>query len=93
MLRGSGPAGEYAVWQAALLTEIADRLSDDGAALVISHGGIVEAGAVALLPDADHESCGEAIGYVEWVRLQFSGGRCTVVQMLRVPSRDYLVEN
>lgn len=93
MLLGSGPAGEYAVWQAELLTEIAGRLPDDGAALVVSHGGIVEAGAVALLPDADHESWGEAIGYVEGVRLHFDGGRCTGVQMLRVPPREYLVEN
>lgn len=46
-----------------------------------------------LLPDADHDSWGEAIGYVDGVRLQFDGWRCTGVQMLRVPPGEYLVEN
>jgi len=93
VLLGSGPAAEYATWQAELLTEIARRLPDDGAALVVSHGGIVEAGAVALVPDADHESWGEAIGYVEGVRLHFDRERCSRVEMLRVPPSEYLVEN
>ena len=92
-LLGSGPAGEYAAWQPVVLREIAGRLPDEGAALVISYGGIVEVSAIALLPNADHASWGEAFGYAEGVRLRFEGERCTDVELLRVPQSEYLVEN
>ena len=93
VLLGGGPAGEYAGWQAQLLKKIAGRLPADGAALLVSHGGIVEASAIALSPHADHESWGEAFGYVEGVRLRFEGEHCVEVELLRVPQSEYLVEN
>ncbi len=92
-LTGDGSAGRFAREQAALLRALAGRLSPDGAALVVSHGGIVEAGAVALLPDADHASWGPAIGYVEGIRLHFEGERCVAAELLRVPDADYRVLN
>ncbi|HJN92495.1 MAG TPA: hypothetical protein QGF05_07190 [Dehalococcoidia bacterium] len=93
VLLGDGAAGEFAAAQAELLVEIAAGLPPDGAALIISHGGIVEAGAVALLPQADHAAWGPAIGYVEGVRLHFDGVRCQRAELLRLPADLYLVEN
>jgi hypothetical protein len=54
-----------------LLTGIAKGLADDQAALIITHGGIVELAAVACLPEADHAAWGPACGYCEGVRLSY----------------------
>jgi hypothetical protein len=93
VLLGDGPAGHFARSLAEVLRGIARRLPADGAALVVSHGGIVEAGAIALLPDADHQAWGPAIGYVEGIRLVFDGDTCVHAEPLRVGVDDYLVMN
>lgn len=72
---------------------LAMRLPDDGAALVVSHGGVVELSAVALLPNSDHQSWGAPIGYAEGIRLFFEEGRCIGGEPLRVGPDDYLVES
>ncbi len=92
-LLGDGPAGDFARQQADILRVIAKSLPETGAALVISHGGVVEAGAVALRPDADHQAWGPAIGYVEGVRLVFDGEDCVGEELLRVGPDDYCVIN
>ena len=78
---------------ARLFEAIANDLPSGGAALVVSHGGVVEMSALALLPDASHESLRKPIGYAEGVRLGFEDGRCVGAEALRVSERDYLVEN
>lgn len=88
---GKGPAGHFARGQAAVLRDIARRLPADGAALVVSHGGIVEAGAIALLPEVDHQAWGPAIGYVEGIRLFFDSASCVRAEPLRVGEDDHLV--
>ena len=92
-LLGDGPAGKFAPAQAELLAGIAASLSPEGSALIVSHGGIVEAGAVALLPDADHAAWGPAIGYVEGIRLHFDGAYCQRAELLRLATDRYLVES
>ena len=56
--------------------------------LAISHGGIVEAAAVACLPDADHAAWGDTLGYCEGVRLVFDGERFVRGEILRVCRGD-----
>ena len=85
-------AGFTAVLARELLA-IAAGLPDGGAALLVSHGGLVELSAAVLLPDADHRSWGPPIGYAEGIRLIFEGGRCTGAEPLRVAPADYFVEN
>lgn len=59
-------------------------LPDGGRALVVSHGGIVEAGAIGcLMPDVP--ALNEPFfGYCEGARLTFDGERVIDVQILRI---------
>lgn len=70
---------------AAFHGNVAMSLPDGGRALVISHGGFIEASAVGCLPDADHESWGRSCNYCEGVRLTYDEGRFTACEVLRVP--------
>jgi broad specificity phosphatase PhoE len=74
----------FAAAQAQLLRGIAASLSDGGAALIISHGGVLEVGAVACAPDADHPAWGPHLDYCEGVRMAFDGERCVSAEVLRV---------
>lgn len=82
--RRGGSAGRYVYQQAAIITEIARSLSDGGAALVVSHGGIVEAQTVGCLPDADYAGWGGFCSYCEGAWLQFDGQRFVAGEVLRV---------
>lgn len=84
-IRRGGAASKFAAAQAELWRQIAAELPTGGRALIISHGGIVEAGAVACLPDADHASWGAHCDYCEGVRLAFDGRRFVSGEILRVP--------
>ena len=71
--------------QAQLVRSIAEGLPEDGHALIVSHGGIIELGVVGLLPDLDYSGWGPACDYCEGVRLFFLGPDCTGAQLLRLP--------
>ena len=71
--------------QARVLGRLAASLPEGGHALVVSHGGIVEAQVVGCLPDYDYSAWGATCGYCEGVRLRFDGGRFTGATLLRVP--------
>jgi broad specificity phosphatase PhoE len=69
---------------AGILRRIADSIPDEGRALVVSHGGIIELGVVGLLPDYDFSAWGMSCGYCEGVRLHFEGETCTGADILRL---------
>jgi broad specificity phosphatase PhoE len=83
--RAGGLAERYVRLQGRLMGAIAAALPEDGRALVVSHGGIVEASAVGCRPDDDFAGWGRACGYCEGVRLSFEGDRCVAAEPLRVP--------
>jgi hypothetical protein len=56
------------------------------AALVVAHGGGIEPGLVACLPDADHESWGAPLGQCDGARLGFDEDRFVSVVFSRVPA-------
>jgi broad specificity phosphatase PhoE len=64
-VRKDGAAAQYSYQLAHIYRQLADDLPEGGSALVINHGGVLELGAVACLPDADHASWGEHFGYCE----------------------------
>ena len=74
--------GEMRAW----LAKVAAALPDGCAALMLSHGGVIESIGAACLGDGV-SGWGEAVRYVEGVRLTFdrTAGRCIGGTVLRVP--------
>jgi broad specificity phosphatase PhoE len=84
LVRASRAMGEFARHQAALWRRELEKVPDGGALLLISHSGIVEAGAVAALPRIAR-AWGPPPGYLEGVRLTWDGGRWVSGEVRRVP--------
>ena len=83
-LANDGPTAKYARKLAEFYRSVVEALPDGGSALVINHGGIVEAGAVGCMPDAEHESWGRYADYCEGVCLTFDGEKFIKAEILRV---------
>ncbi len=92
VLLGGGAVGAFARKQARVWRAIVERVPDAGAALLVTHGGVVEAGAVAATPEAAHAAWGEAIAYCEGVRLMFDDGAFRDVEMLRVFGHERVID-
>lgn len=87
-LRQGGATARFGTALAALWRAFIEAVPEGGRALMITHGGIVECGAVACLPEADHAAWGPACGYCEGVRLAFDGEKFVAAEIRRVePSR------
>jgi broad specificity phosphatase PhoE len=78
----------FAREQAEHWREVVHELPEIGAALLVSHGGVIEMGAVGcLLADGvtvDFKAWGGPLHYCEGVRVHFTGNRCTGGEVLRV---------
>ena len=84
VIHQGGVAAQYANQLVTVFTKLANYLMDGRAALVINHGGILEMGAVACLPDADHFKWGSHFDYCEGIRLFWAGGKFVDGEVLRV---------
>ena len=91
-VNGLTAGAELAEAQSDLWRSVVERVDNGQRALIVTHGGFVEFGAVASVPSADHGAWGDAIGYCEGVRLTFEG-EFTECQILRVPEEYRLIEN
>lgn len=60
------------------------RAGTAGAALVVSHGRVIETGLVTCFPDADHHLWGAPFNHCEGVRLRLDGDRFLVPELLRL---------
>lgn len=80
----SDSARQYVQAQANLWRSLVSDLPDGAAALAISHGGVIEAGAIACFPAADFSAWGRAFSYCEGVRLAFDGQQWASIEILRV---------
>ena len=83
VLRGGAPK-RYAERLFAWYTHLAESLPDGGAALVITHGGVVEIGAVTCFPDANHAAWGNYVECCEGVRMEWDDGKFIDIEILRV---------
>lgn len=83
-IRRSGAAAQYAGQLATYYATLANGLDEDGVALVINHGGVVELGVTACFPDADYEAWGDAVDYCEGARLFWEDTKCMSAELLRV---------
>jgi broad specificity phosphatase PhoE len=66
-------------------TRAVQAVPEGAAALVVCHGGGIELGLVACLPDADHGSWGAPFSHCDGARLGFEDGRFVSVQFRRAP--------
>lgn len=83
-IRMGNHACAYGKKLATLWRELVSTVSDGRAVLAISHGDVIELGAVACLPDADHSEWGKAASYCEGIRLSFDGEQFVAAEILRV---------
>jgi broad specificity phosphatase PhoE len=83
-VRRKKAAAHYAEKLASLYAGLAATLTENGAALVINHGGIVELGVVASFPSADYESWGGPVDYCEGARLLWQEDKFVSAELLRV---------
>ncbi len=82
-VRRGGAVASVAQVQAGIWRQVAQDLPQGGAALIVSHGGLIEAGAVGCLPGADHAAWGRACGYCKGLRLFFDGQQFILDEVLR----------
>jgi broad specificity phosphatase PhoE len=82
--RKKGAVAHYANQLAVVYRELADYLAEGRAALVINHGGVLELGAIACLPNADHATWGPHFEPCEGVRLFWDDGKFVNAEILRV---------
>jgi broad specificity phosphatase PhoE len=83
-VRKGGAAAKYANQLKDIYIKLANYLADDRAALVVNHGGVVELGAAACLPDADHFKWGSHFDYCEGIRLLWEDDKFVEGEVLRV---------
>ena len=75
---------QYTQAMAELWRSIVRALPDGSRTLVITHGGIVEAGTIGCLPSNMQPAYRAACGLAEGVRLTFDGDAVVNVEILRV---------
>lgn len=84
VVRTGGAAARFARRLAKHWQSIARALPENGRVLLVSHGGIIELGAIGCLPDAEHVNWGASCNYCEGVRLHFDGKSFVDIELLRV---------
>ena len=65
-------------------TDALDHVADGEAALVVTHGGLIDSGLVRVLPDADHATWGPPISQLEGARLSFDGATFALEEWRRL---------
>jgi broad specificity phosphatase PhoE len=73
---------QEAMWRGAL-----QRVPEGAAALVVSHGGLIEPGLVACFPRSNHRAWGLPFANLEGARLTFDGDDWIHLELLRISSK------
>ncbi|HNB39880.1 MAG TPA: phosphoglycerate mutase family protein [Anaerolineales bacterium] len=84
IVKQAGAAAKYAHDLMDYYLGILNHIPQGGSALVVNHGGVVELGVVACLPDADFSAWGDAVEYCEGARLFWDGGKFVNGEVLRL---------
>ena len=83
-MKANGAGAKYARKLAKYYESMMDSVAESRSALTVHHGGVVEIGVVACLPEIDFESWGGYIDYCEGARLYWEDGRFIKGEVLRV---------
>jgi broad specificity phosphatase PhoE len=87
LIKKNKNAAKYAQKQAKLWKKYLAKLKDGERALIISHGGVIEFGALGCLPKADITEWGGLLGYCEGIRLYLDKGKWSHPQILRMTTQ------
>ena len=82
--QNSPVVAQYTQVMADVLRSLVRTLPEGGRALIISHGGIVEASVIGCVPAETRFADDDPCGYCEGARLTFDGDGVTHIEMLRV---------
>ena len=88
IIRQGGITARAAHQQAAFWQKLALAVPENGCALLISHGSIIEAGTIGCLPDLDYSNWGKPCDYCEGVLLGFEGNRFITGELLRLKKEE-----
>ncbi|GAB1471957.1 phosphoglycerate mutase family protein [Chloroflexota bacterium] len=84
IIKQTGAAAHYAHALLDYTQGVLNNISEGGSALMINHGGVVELGVVACLPETDFSDWGDAVDYCEGARLFWDDGQFVRGEVLRV---------
>jgi len=82
LLSAGGAVAALGRRQADLWSRIVMNVSDGAEALLVSHGGLIEPGLVAALPDWPHARWGRGFRHCEGARLHHDGARFVEAEIL-----------
>jgi broad specificity phosphatase PhoE len=83
-----GPTARLGQRQRAAWLRALESVPDEGSALIISHGRVIEAGLVTCLPDGDFAAWGAPFEHAEGVQLSYHEGRFGNVKFRRNVDRE-----
>jgi hypothetical protein len=83
LMLAAGPVAALGRRQAELWHMLVSNVSDGAQALLVAHGGLIEPGLIAALPDWDHARWGRGFAHGEGVRLRHDGTRFVDAEILR----------
>ncbi|MBI3160890.1 MAG: histidine phosphatase family protein [Chloroflexi bacterium] len=83
-VKRKGPAGKYAHQLMKVYEHIMKYISEERSALVVNHGGVLELGVSACLPEMNFSPWGDAVDYCEGARLFWTDGKFIRGEVLRV---------
>lgn len=86
-------SGKFADTQSEIWRKLMTDLPDGGRCLIISHGGILELGAVRLSIENSFEAWGGAIGYCEGLRFLYDDGIIKLDEVIRLDDCDRIISN
>ena len=84
VIKKDGETAKYARKMVMFITKIAEELPDDGYALIVTHGGLIEICTIGCIPNIDYAFWGKPLEYCEGVRLAFDGEKFVSAEILRL---------
>ncbi len=84
VIKKEGKTYDYVKEMANFLLELAKKLPDNGSALLVSHGGLIELVAIGSFPKEDYSSWGKYLGTCEGVKIYIKDGNFEKIELLRI---------
>jgi len=84
VIQKGGETAKYTEKMAEFIKKIAAELPEDGYALIVSHGGLIEITVIGCLPNIDYAFWGKPLEPCEGVRLAYDGEKFVSAEILRI---------